>query len=61
VEVILFLGDSYGTLNPGAGLTFWFTDNVGLELATRYKKIFGEREEANGTQMLHHIFNIQLV
>jgi hypothetical protein len=30
-------------------LTFWFTDNVGLELATRYKKIFGEREEANGT------------
>jgi hypothetical protein len=36
-----FLGDtSYGTLNPGAGLTFWFTDNVGLELATRYKKIF---------------------
>jgi hypothetical protein len=32
--------DSYGTLNPGAGLTFWFTDNVGLELATRYKKIF---------------------
>ncbi|MFV8363202.1 OmpA family protein [Flavobacterium sp. ZT3P35] len=45
-----FFGDSsYGTLNPGAGLTFWFTDNVGLELATRYKKSFGEREEANGT------------
>lgn len=45
-----FFGDSsYGTLNPGAGLTFWFTDNVGLELSTRYKKSFGEREEANGT------------
>lgn len=45
-----FFGDSsYGTLNPGAGLTFWFTDNVGLELATRYKKSFGDREDASGT------------
>ncbi|QZK91591.1 OmpA family protein [Flavobacterium sp. CHNK8] len=45
-----FLGDSsYGTLNPGAGLTFWFTENVGVELATRYKKSFGDREDANGT------------
>jgi hypothetical protein len=26
-------------------LTFWFTDNVGLELSTRYKKIFGERKK----------------
>ncbi|WP_426090715.1 OmpA family protein [Flavobacterium sp. DSR3-2] len=44
-----FFGDSsYGTLNPGAGLTFWFTDNVGLELATRYKKSFGDREDAAG-------------
>lgn len=40
-----FLGDtSFGTLNPGAGLTFWFTENVGLELATRYKKSFGDTE-----------------
>lgn len=45
-----FFGDSsYGTLNPGAGLTFWFSDNIGLELATRYKKSFGEREGAKGT------------
>ena len=45
-----FFGDSsYGTLNPGAGLTLWFTDNVGLELATRYKKSFGDREDASGT------------
>ncbi|WP_091207178.1 OmpA family protein [Flavobacterium xueshanense] len=44
-----FFGDSsYGTLNPGAGLTLWFTDNVGLELATRYKKSFGDREDAAG-------------
>jgi len=33
-----FLGDnSYGTLNPGAGLTFWFNEFVGLELQTTYK------------------------
>ena len=45
-----FFGDSsYGTLNPGAGLTFWFTENVGLELATKYKKSFGDRENASGT------------
>ncbi|MES2573453.1 MAG: OmpA family protein [Bacteroidota bacterium] len=44
-----FFGDSsYGTVNPGAGLTFWFTENVGLALATTYKWSFGEREDANG-------------
>nr|WP_315163399.1 OmpA family protein [uncultured Flavobacterium sp.] len=44
-----FFGDSsFGTLNPGAGLTFWFTENVGLELATKYKKSFGDREDAAG-------------
>ena len=44
-----FFGDSsYGTLNPGAGLTFWFSENVGLELATKYKKAFGDREDAAG-------------
>ena len=33
-----FFGDeSFGTVNPGAGLTFWFTDAIGLELATKYK------------------------
>ena len=37
-----FLGDSsFGTFNPGAGLTFWFTENVGLALETTYKKAFG--------------------
>ena len=37
-----FLGDSsFGTVNAGAGLTFWFTENVGLELGTSYKKAFG--------------------
>jgi hypothetical protein len=37
-----FFGDSsYGTL--GAGLAFWFTDNVGLSLQLRYKKSLAER------------------
>lgn len=39
-----FFGDnSYGTVNPGAGLTFWFTENVGLALATTYKTSFNDR------------------
>lgn len=39
-----FLGDnSYGTINTGAGLTLWFTENIGLELTTKYKKSYGER------------------
>ena len=42
-----FLGDSsYGTVNPGAGLTLWFSENVGLELTTKYKKSYGERGTA---------------
>jgi len=45
-----FFGDSsYGTVNPGAGLTFWFTDAIGLELATRYKwSVSGDRQDAAG-------------
>jgi outer membrane protein OmpA-like peptidoglycan-associated protein len=38
-----FFGDkSSGTVNSGAGLTFWFTENVGLALATTYKWGFGD-------------------
>ncbi|CAD0003306.1 OmpA family protein [Flavobacterium salmonis] len=48
-----FFGDSsYGTLNPGIGLTFWFTDAIGLELASRFKWAVGAgdsgREDAAG-------------
>ena len=45
-----FFGDSsYGTVNPGAGITFWFTDAIGLELASRYKwSVSGDREDAAG-------------
>ena len=40
----VWMGDnSFGTVNPGAGLTFWFNEVVGLELATKYKKSFGDR------------------
>jgi OOP family OmpA-OmpF porin len=42
-----FLGDeSYGTVNPGVGLNFWFTENVGLSLLGTYKKSFGDRTYA---------------
>ena len=45
----VFLGkDSYGTVNPGAGLTLWFSEGVGLELATKYKKSFGDRVDYYG-------------
>ncbi|GGF20005.1 OmpA family protein [Flavobacterium limi] len=44
-----FFGDSsFGTVNPGIGVTFWFTDAIGLELASRYKwAVAGDREDAN--------------
>ena len=41
-----FFGDSsFGTVNGGAGLTFWFTENVGLALGSTYKLSFGPRNE----------------
>ncbi|AOW08540.1 OmpA family protein [Flavobacterium gilvum] len=44
-----FLGDeSYGTVNLGGGLNIWFTENVGLNLGTAYKKSFGDRTYADG-------------
>ena len=46
-----WLGDNaYPTFNPGAGLTFWFSKNVGLALETTYKAsqlIGGERSPLN--------------
>jgi OOP family OmpA-OmpF porin len=42
-----FLGDaSYGTINTGAGVTLWFSENVGLELTSKYKKSYGDRVTA---------------
>jgi len=38
-----FLGDaSAGTVNGGLGLTFWFTENVGLSLQSTYKHSFDD-------------------
>ena len=38
-----FFGDaSYGTVNGGLGLTFWFTETVGLTLQSTYKHSFDE-------------------
>jgi OOP family OmpA-OmpF porin len=45
-----FFGDTFfGTVNPGAGLTFWFTENVGFSIETSYKEAFGDREDPSGT------------
>ncbi|WP_310559344.1 OmpA family protein [Flavobacterium sp.] len=46
-----WLGDNnFASLNPGAGLTFWFTENVGLALASSYKinSIFSGDRSAPG-------------
>ena len=43
-----FLGDaSAGTVNGGLGLTFWFTEQVGLSLQTTYKYSFDETRTPN--------------
>ncbi len=34
--------ETAGTANFGGGITFWFTENVGLSLASTYKKSFTE-------------------
>lgn len=56
-----FVGlNSYGTVNPGAGLTFWFNDNVGLALETTYKWGFGDRQQPhNGTVVPDHASHFQ--
>ena len=54
-----FLGDSsFGTINPGAGLTLWFTENVGLALATTYKKGFISATDENRRSYVQHTAGI---
>ena len=54
-----FLGDSsFGTVNPGAGLTFWFTENVGLAFGTAYKKAFAEDTDNNVRSHFQHTAGI---
>jgi OmpA-OmpF porin, OOP family len=45
---------SAGTVNAGAGLTFWFTENVGLSLGSIYKRAFTDREGAQVASVFQH-------
>jgi outer membrane protein OmpA-like peptidoglycan-associated protein len=43
-----FFGEnSYGTVNPGAGLTLWITEKIGFSLESSFKKSFGDRVDAS--------------
>lgn len=43
-----FLGDaSAGTVNGGLGISFWFTENVGITLQSTYKHSFDETRTPN--------------
>ena len=52
------LGDNtYQTVSPGAGVVVWFSENIGLELSSKYKKSFESREfngHLNAPSMLQH-------
>jgi len=50
-----FFGDaSAGTVNGGLGLTFWLSDNIGLQLQSTYKHSFDDTRIAN-TDVPSHI------
>lgn len=42
-----------GTVNGGLGLTFWFTETVGLELQSTLKKSFSDNRETFPTHIQH--------
>ena len=46
--------ETAGTANIGGGLTFWFTENVGLSLSSMYKKAFTEREGLQVPSLFQH-------
>ena len=46
--------ETAGTANIGAGLTFWFTDNIGLSLNSTYKKAFTERQGFQVPSLFQH-------
>jgi outer membrane protein OmpA-like peptidoglycan-associated protein len=49
-----WLGDaSAGTLNGGLGLTFWFTENVGLSFQSTYKHSFDDTRTPNADVATH--------
>jgi hypothetical protein len=55
VEVILL--ETVWTLNPGAGLAFWFTDKIGFS-RDYLQKIMEIEKMLMELLMLHLIFNI---
>ena len=46
--------ETAGTANIGAGLTFWFTENIGLSLNSTYKKAFTERQGFQVPSLFQH-------
>lgn len=49
-----FFGDaSAGTVNGGLGLTFWLTENVGLQFQSTYKHSFDDNRVANSDVPTH--------
>jgi OOP family OmpA-OmpF porin len=49
-----FFGDaSAGTVNGGLGLTFWLTENVGLQLQSTYKHSFDDNRVADSDVPTH--------
>jgi outer membrane protein OmpA-like peptidoglycan-associated protein len=49
---------SFGTVNGGVGLTFWMSENVGLELGTTYRKSFGNRGVVIAPSLFQHTAGI---
>ncbi|WP_310559345.1 OmpA family protein [Flavobacterium sp.] len=50
-----FLGKtSYGSINPGAGVTLWFTENIGLALESTYKisELITDTRNATGDRFM---------
>ena len=51
-----WLGDSnYGTANGGLGLTFWFTEMVGLSLSSTYKYSFDDKGRVPNADVPSHM------
>jgi len=52
------LGDNdYQTVSPGASVVLWFSESVGLEFSSKYRKSFESREfnnQVNAPSMLQH-------
>ncbi|WP_300570818.1 OmpA family protein, partial [Flavobacterium sp.] len=44
-----------GTANIGAGLTIWFTENVGFSVNSTYKKAFTERQQFEVPSVFQHM------